>query len=791
MPVTVDFTDDLYSYSGDLVSLLSVSVLPSFSSVSGTSISITDSDGTLTPGEASTINIDGSAEAVTYVGVASFNDGDSGLVGGLLGALLGSTEAAVFQTGSGNLYLYAPDGFPVISGVAVGVSVDQTASFNLSSTEPGVVDGLNIGETMDVGYEDVDGDEITDYAFLVRSGNDTIYGNGGDDTISAGSGHDIVSGGDDNDTIYGESGDDILSGDDGNDWISGGDGEDQIAGGEGADTIFGGDDDDTIYGNTGNDTIYGDGGEDTINGGDGDDIIYGGSIFGTDTEADRLVGGAGNDTIYGGDGTNTIYGEGGDDTITSGVHSDYIVGGEGNDTISAGGGDDTIHGGDGDDIITGGEGHDYVTGGDGNDTWLADGENSTSSAASDEVYLQEGDDYAEVGFFTTGTPDILDGGDGIDTVALDHALVDGLDTDITLHDNGTSTTAGFGTIVNNFENVRGSSGENEIIGNSVDNIFWGLAGDDLLDGGAGDDTIDGGAGSDNMFGGDGNDTFIIGSAADADGDSISGGAGPDDTTDIDEIDLSAIDKSTYTINAVEDSNDAGALTGTVTFDTGEVLSFSGIEIICFAQGTEIITAKGPVNVEDLEVGDMVLTMDNGMQPLRWMGSNKLDREELAMRPNLKPVRIAAGALGNGTPSNDLMVSRQHRILVRSVIAERMFGVSEILVAANKLVGLPGIEVVKDTESVAYYHMLFDQHEIVFSNGAATESLFTGPEALKAVSEDARAEILALFPDIETQTALLPARHIPEKGNSVKRFVERHAKNNKALLNGQASCHVHM
>ncbi|WP_417268743.1 Hint domain-containing protein [Celeribacter sp.] len=476
-------------------------------------------------------------------------------------------------------------------------------------------------------------------------------------------------------------------------------------------------------------------------------------------------------------GEDEIYGYAGNDWINGGSGDDIIDGGTGNDTLLGGDGDDTIYGGDGNDTISGGTGKDTVYGGDGNDTWLA----GDTESDSDVVYLQGGDDYAEIGFFTTGDPDVLDGGDGVDTLALDNPIVDDLDSGITLNDDGTSTTVNFGTTVNNFENVRGSSGDNVITGNFQDNIFWGLDGEDTLDGGAGNDTIDGGAGADTMFGGDGDDTFIIGSAADADGDVITGGSGPDDTSDMDEIDLSAIDRDSYTITATEDPNDSGALTGTVNFDTGEVLSFSGIEIICFAAGTEIITSEGPVKVEDLEVGNLVLTMDHGMLPLRWMGSQKLGPAELAARPKLKPIRIAAGALGNGVPTNDLFVSRQHRVLLRSVIAERMFGVPEILVAAIKLTDLPGIDIVEDAQSVEYFHMLFDQHEIVFSNGAATESLFTGPEALKAVSAESRAEILDLFPDIETQAALIPARQIVEKGTLARKLVARHVKNNKALI----------
>ena len=86
------------------------------------------------------------------------------------------------------------------------------------------------------------------------------------------------------------------------------------------------------------------------------------------------------------------------------------------------------------------------------------------------------------------------------------------------------------------------------------------------------------------------------------------------------------------------------------------------------------------------------------------------------------------------------------MLVKSKIAERMFGVSEVLIPAIKLVGMPGIYIDQDTDCVDYFHLLFDQHEIIFAEGAPTESLFTGPEALRSISPEARYEILQIFPE---------------------------------------------
>ncbi len=93
----------------------------------------------------------------------------------------------------------------------------------------------------------------------------------------------------------------------------------------------------------------------------------------------------------------------------------------------------------------------------------------------------------------------------------------------------------------------------------------------------------------------------------------------------------------------------------------------------------------------------------------------------------------AGALGPGHPARPLVVSPQHRILVRSAIAQRMFGSAEVLVAAKQLLSLDGIDVAQDLETVEYFHILFDRHEIVFAKGTETESLYTGPQALRGIA----------------------------------------------------------
>lgn len=209
--------------------------------------------------------------------------------------------------------------------------------------------------------------------------------------------------------------------------------------------------------------------------------------------------------------------------------------------------------------------------------------------------------------------------------------------------------------------------------------------------------------------------------------------------------------------------------------------FPTSDIVCFARGTSIATLTGQVPVEALKVGDMVETKDHGIQPIRWIGATVLDAKALILSPNLRPIRIKAGVLGHNLPAVDLVVSPQHRVLVRSTIAQKMFNASEVLVAAKQLLELEGVETADDMQTVEYFHILFDQHEVITSNGAETESLFTGPQALKSVGAAAREEIYALFPELASPAHETPAARKLVPGRMGRQLASRHHRNAKALV----------
>jgi hypothetical protein len=175
-------------------------------------------------------------------------------------------------------------------------------------------------------------------------------------------------------------------------------------------------------------------------------------------------------------------------------------------------------------------------------------------------------------------------------------------------------------------------------------------------------------------------------------------------------------------------------------------------------------------------------LDNGYKKILWLGSKKLCDSSLKLKPKLLPIRIKKGALGGGLPLWDLVVSPQHRIFVRSKVSQRMFGKDEILIAAKYLVELNGIDIISKCREIEYFHILFDRHEIIYSNGAPTESLLYGPQLGDIISQRSKMEIINRYPNLFNDELVQDkSRFEPEKGRFCRNFVERHKKNNQPLL----------
>ena len=208
--------------------------------------------------------------------------------------------------------------------------------------------------------------------------------------------------------------------------------------------------------------------------------------------------------------------------------------------------------------------------------------------------------------------------------------------------------------------------------------------------------------------------------------------------------------------------------------------------VCFARGTLILTDRGARPVETLNIGDVLMTLDHGPRPIRWIGWQPITADEMARSDRFRPVRIAAGALGQGLPHADLVVSPQHRLLVRSRIVERLFGQDEVLLPAIRLLGLPGIERDRSDGGVDYYHILMDAHEVLIANGAPSESLHLGPIALASMTDEAQREIAEIFgPRTIGGPIGQLARTVPDR-KAIDRLIARHRANRQPILQWLAS-----
>lgn len=170
-------------------------------------------------------------------------------------------------------------------------------------------------------------------------------------------------------------------------------------------------------------------------------------------------------------------------------------------------------------------------------------------------------------------------------------------------------------------------------------------------------------------------------------------------------------------------------------------------IACFSDDAMIMTATGGVAITDLKVGDLVLTRDNGLQPIRWIGATHLSMEDLMAKPHLRPFRVKQGCFGPGQPVADLTLSPQHRLLIGGRLVARMFDEDEMLIAVKHLEKLRYIQKPKVRGGITYRHILLDRHEVIFANGMPTESLLVGEEARRRLPAAMVREIEEVLPQI--------------------------------------------
>jgi Ca2+-binding RTX toxin-like protein len=501
---------------------------------------------------------------------------------------------------------------------------------------------------------------------VVSSGNDTIIGNDRINVLNGYGGSDsMVGGGQIGDTAsfafpYSSVSANLVT--ERANWTNGN--------ASGASTIIGFS---GLIGSSGNDTLIGDSltnvlqggaGNDSLDGGDGIDMAsYAGAFAGVVVDlntANQVTGSAGNDTLVNIEG---VIGSNHADTLTGNGGANSIIGLDGSDILSGGGGTDTLDGGNGNDLIDGGNDADSLSGGTGADTL-------TGGAGNDTLDGGNGSDFASYAQATSGVSVDLSGPTPVVTGGAEEDQLSSIENLI---------GSGFG------DSLRGDAGANTILGGDGADSLSGGGGNDLLDFGAGNERFDwvqnvsGFAGNVTLIGGDGNDTLNLGSGW------VSGPVTGNDWINFQKTDGSST-----------------------------VYSQGWENVVCFAEGTRIVTPNGEDAVENLRAGDMVLAMRDGQagfEPLRWVGFMDVAvPRNAAMAAKTAPILIRAGALAPGMPARDLRVSPDHAMEVDGH-----------LIPAKHLVN--GESIIQEVwcKRVRYFHLELEAHGLLLSEGTWSES----------------------------------------------------------------------
>ncbi len=170
-------------------------------------------------------------------------------------------------------------------------------------------------------------------------------------------------------------------------------------------------------------------------------------------------------------------------------------------------------------------------------------------------------------------------------------------------------------------------------------------------------------------------------------------------------------------------------------------------VICFTPGTTILTDTGPRLVESLREGDKVQTKDNGCQEILWIGTRRVSGARLFAMPHYAPIRMSAGALYEGVPDEGLLVSPDHRMVLKGPQARALFNAEEVLVTARDLINDHSVYVDRSVREVVYYHMLLPQHEVVFANRVETESFHPASAALSHLDASDRSRLFERLPEL--------------------------------------------
>ncbi|NDR58306.1 Hint domain-containing protein [Aliiruegeria sabulilitoris] len=162
-----------------------------------------------------------------------------------------------------------------------------------------------------------------------------------------------------------------------------------------------------------------------------------------------------------------------------------------------------------------------------------------------------------------------------------------------------------------------------------------------------------------------------------------------------------------------------------------------------AAEARVMTPQGPKPAGQLQTGDLILTVDKGALPLRWIGKRALSPTQMAEMPEIGPVTVPRNALAGGSPRMDIRLSPLAGLLLTLPGGPK----SGVLIEAREMIGLLGIKPAP-ARAVTYVQLMTEEHALIAVDGLAVETLHANALRPLPGNSRQRAEVLAQFPDLE-------------------------------------------
>lgn len=192
---------------------------------------------------------------------------------------------------------------------------------------------------------------------------------------------------------------------------------------------------------------------------------------------------------------------------------------------------------------------------------------------------------------------------------------------------------------------------------------------------------------------------------------------------------------------------------TVDEITNGDVSIAGTTGLC--SGANLRTPIGARRVEFFRAGDLVVTRDNGLQPVRMIWTKTVTAAEMAADPSLAPITMAPRAIGPMMPQKTVSIGGAHRLLVPGWRLDDVEDTENCLVPARDLEGL-GEQTEIGEDDVTYYNIVFETPQVFCANGLPIESFSPCSEILKIVPKKVCDDLRQTFPDLSPKLDDYPA-----------------------------------